>query len=74
MSHFTAAPLPIRPDLAARAALDLGWAQLGETGAWLTGGERVAAVREARAAWDCAVCRERKAALSHYVWPYATLP
>lgn len=64
MSHFTAAALPIRADLA--AALDRGWAQLGETGAWLTGEERVAVVREARAAWDCAVCRERKAALSPY--------
>ena len=64
MSHFTAASLPIRADLA--AALDRGWAQLGETGAWLTGDERVAVVREARAAWDCAVCRERKAALSPY--------
>ena len=49
MSHFTAAPLPIRADLA--AALDRGWAQLGETGAWLTGEERVAVVHEARAAW-----------------------
>ncbi len=64
MSHFTAAALPIRADLA--AALDRGWVQLGETGAWLTGEERVAVVREARAAWDCAVCRERKAALSPY--------
>ena len=64
MNHFTAAPLPIRADLA--AALDRGWAQLGETGAWLTGEERVAVVREARAAWDCAVCLERKAALSPY--------
>lgn len=64
MSHFTAAPLPIRADLA--AALDRGWAQLGETGAWLTGTERVAVVREARAAWDCAVCLARKAALSPY--------
>ena len=64
MSHFTAADLPIRAGLA--AALDRGWAQLGETGAWLTGAERVAAVREAREAWDCAVCRERKAALSPY--------
>lgn len=64
MNHFAAASLPIRADLA--AALDRGWAQLGGTGAWLTGEERVAVVREARAAWDCAVCRERKAALSPY--------
>ena len=64
MNNFTTAALPIRADLA--AALDRGWAQLGETGAWLTGAERVAVVREARAAWDCAVCRERKAALSPY--------
>ncbi len=64
MNHFAAASLPIRADLA--AALDRGWAQLGGTGAWLTGEERVAVVREARAAWDCAVCRARKAALSPY--------
>lgn len=64
MGTFAAAALPIRPELG--PALDRGWAQLGEPGAWLSGAERVAAVREARAAWDCAVCRERKAALSPY--------
>lgn len=64
MKHFTQSTLPIRTELS--AALDRGWAQLGETGAWLTGAQRVAIVEEARQAWDCAICKERKAALSPY--------
>ena len=62
MSRFAAAQLPIRAGLA--AALDCGWAELGGVGAWLTGAERAAVVREARAAWDCALCRARREALS----------
>ena len=64
MSYFASQSLPIRADLG--AALDRGWAQLGEAGAWLTGAQRVAIAQEARAAWHCAICRERKDALSPY--------
>jgi len=64
MSYFADQSLPIRAELA--AALDRGWAQLGEAGAWLTGEQRVAMVQEARAAWDCRLCLERKEALSPY--------
>lgn len=64
MDHFVKSALPIRPELS--AALDRGWSGLGDTGAWLTGARRVAVVEEARQAWDCAICQERKAALSPY--------
>lgn len=64
MNHFASVSLPVRSELA--AALDRGWAQLGETGAWLTGAQRADIVKEARAAWECEICQERKAALSPY--------
>jgi len=53
---------PIRPDLieAYRAA----WMRIASPGTWLTGIERVAVADETRRARSCAVCRERKNALS----------
>jgi len=42
------------------------WAELAKPGAFLTGAARIAAVREARAALDCPLCAERKAALSPF--------
>lgn len=42
------------------------WENLGRPGNWLTGSERVAIVAEARAAWECKLCKERKQALSPY--------
>ena len=53
---------PIRPDLteAYRAA----WTRIASPGTWLTGVERVAVADETRRARSCAICRERKNALS----------
>ena len=44
----------------------LAWRRIAEPGAWLDGGRRVAAAAEVRAARDCALCRERKDALSPF--------
>jgi len=54
--------LPI-PD-AMRAAHRRAWERLAAPGAWWTGAERVAIAAEVRASRTCALCRERKAALS----------
>jgi alkylhydroperoxidase family enzyme len=42
------------------------WDSLGAPGTWWTGAERIAIAREVRAARGCALCAERKAALSPY--------
>jgi alkylhydroperoxidase family enzyme len=57
-------PLRIRDDLAAAQAQML--ACLTEPGTWWTGTERRAIALEARAARDCSLCAERKAALSPF--------
>jgi hypothetical protein len=54
----------IRADLS--AAFDSALANMAAPGAWWTGAERLAIAREARAALDCDLCAERKAALSPY--------
>ena len=64
MSPFDAAPVTMRDDI--RRALKTAWRQLGETGAWLDGAQRVAVAAEVRAAWDCGFCKQRKEALSPY--------
>ena len=43
-------------------AIERAWRAVGACGVWWTGEERVTIAREARAARDCALCRERKAA------------
>lgn len=53
-------PLPERYPKAHRAA----WARLARPGMWWDGAERVAIAREVRAAEDCQLCADRKAALS----------
>jgi hypothetical protein len=53
---------PIREDLA--AAYRSAWAHIAGPGTWLSGAQRVAIAAETRAARDCALCRERKQALS----------
>jgi hypothetical protein len=55
-------PLPIPEAL--RDAHRRAWERLARPGAWWTGAERVALASEVRAARDCSLCRERKAALS----------
>jgi hypothetical protein len=59
--------LPI-PD-AMRDAHRRAWQRLARPGAWWTGAERVAIAAEVRAARDCTLCRERKAALSPHAVP-----
>ncbi len=61
---FTDPPLAIRADLL--SALHTSWAELGEVGAWLDAGERIAVAAAARQAWDCPLCQRRKEALSPY--------
>ena len=55
-------PLPVRDDLV--RAHKRAWARLAAPGEWWPGAVRLAIAREARAAPDCALCRERRAALS----------
>jgi hypothetical protein len=55
---------PVRTDLA--EAHRRAWDHIARPGTWLTGAERVAVADETRRARDCALCRERKAALSPY--------
>jgi hypothetical protein len=44
--------------------LDVEWQRFARPGTWWTGAERLAIVEAARAARSCALCTERKAALS----------
>jgi hypothetical protein len=60
--EYTDLSLPI-PD-AMRAAHRRAWERLAAPGDWWSGEQRVALAAEVRAARDCALCRERKAALS----------
>jgi hypothetical protein len=57
-------PGPIRSDLV--EANRRAWAHVAAPGTWLTGAERVAVAEETRRARDCALCRDRKAALSPF--------
>lgn len=61
---FEDVPATIRLPL--RSALETAWSQLAEPGAWLTGEQRRAVAAEARNAWNCKLCAERKAALSPF--------
>ena len=63
-NSFANAAVNIRPELL--PALETAIAQLGQPGDWLDGAQRLAVAREARNAWACNICRERKAALSPY--------
>jgi hypothetical protein len=61
---YAASPDPIRNDLA--DAHRRQWQRIANTGTWLTGAQRVAVAEETRWARDCALCRERKRALSPF--------
>jgi len=61
---FDNAPVPVREDVA--AALPRVWARIGEPGSWLTAEQRVAIAAEARNVAGCALCSERKAAVSPF--------
>ena len=58
--------MTLEPFETTQAALDAQWPAVGQPGDWWNGLERVAMVREARAAAACPLCAERKAALSPY--------
>ncbi len=64
MSNFAYAdaPIPVREDLG--AAQQRAWQRLSAPGTWWTGAERVAIAAEVRQARSCALCAERKRALS----------
>lgn len=55
---------PIRADLT--DAHRQAWEHIASPGTWLTGAERVAVADETRRARDCALCAERKNALSPF--------
>lgn len=59
---YADSPDPIRADLVQQYR-DF-WGRLAAPGTWLTGQERVAVADESRRARTCALCAERKAALS----------
>lgn len=61
---YDSAPVPVRADLP--AAHRRAWRRLARAGNWWTGAERVAIAAEVRNAWQCPLCKARKAALSPY--------
>lgn len=61
---YATAPVPVREDLL--AAHRRAWQRLAQAGNWWTGAERVATATEVRNAWQCSLCKARKAALSPY--------
>lgn len=64
MIEVGGAMLPIRSDL--RRALETAWLTLAAPGTWWSGAERIAIAAEARHAEACALCLQRKEALSPY--------
>jgi alkylhydroperoxidase family enzyme len=70
---YAAAGVAVRDDI--RAAQRALWDHVRAPGTWWTGAERVAIAAESRAAGACALCRERRAALSPSAVPgrHATL-
>jgi hypothetical protein len=62
--HFEGTPAPVRDDIV--AAHTRFWERLAAPGTWWTGEERVAIASETRAARDCALCAERRQAVSPY--------
>jgi hypothetical protein len=62
---YATASVPVREDLL--AAHRRAWQRLAQAGNWWTGVERVAIAAEIRNAWQCPLCKSRKAALSPYI-------
>ena len=63
-SAFDPTGLQIREGLARE--VERAWSRIGAPGTWWTGAERVAIAAEVRNAPSCALCQQRKAALSPY--------
>jgi hypothetical protein len=57
-------PVPVRDDLT--SALGKAWSEVAQVGDWLSAEQRLAVAGEAREAWDCKLCQQRKEALSPY--------
>jgi hypothetical protein len=64
MIDVGAVNLPVRPEL--MRALEAAWLTLATPGTWWTGAERNAIAAEVRQSESCALCRQRKEALSPY--------
>ena len=62
--NYDSVPYVVREDLV--AAQITAWKKLSEPGAWLDARKRLDVARETRKAWDCALCANRKVALSPY--------
>jgi hypothetical protein len=62
--QYADGPDSVRTDLV--EANRRAWEHLGAPGTWLTAAERVAVADETRRARSCALCRDRKAALSPF--------
>jgi len=58
--------LSLEPADHTAAGLDQAFQQLACAGGWFSGAQRIAIARETRSARECALCAERKAALSPY--------
>ena len=63
-SPYAASGYDIRPDLLESHRET--WHRLAGPGTWWTGAERLAIAAETRRAWSCALCAERKAAVSPF--------
>lgn len=62
--RYQDSPYPIRTDLS--ASYQRYWQALARPGNWFSGAERIAIAAEVRNATQCALCAERKQALSPY--------
>ena len=62
--NYDSVSYSVRDDLI--AAQNKAWKQLSEPGTWLDGQKRLDVAREVRKAWDCALCNQRKGALSPF--------
>jgi hypothetical protein len=58
------APVTVRPDIT--STHQAAWDRLSRPGTWWGGRERIAIATETRAAPGCALCRDRKGAVSPY--------
>lgn len=63
-SIYASSGYPVRDDL--ETAHRETWRRLAGPGTWWTGVERLAIAAETRRAWDCALCAQRKAAVSPF--------
>ena len=59
---YTSADFPVREDIG--HAHTRFWQRLARAGKWWTSSQRIAIAAEARAAWRCDFCRQRRQALS----------